>query len=101
MRAVEIVPSVIATATTMCSARSWRDPMRNATTAAASHSTSVSAPRHTEASSTNPPLPHSWATTPVQASRWRNAISMPSPAPIAASGGEPKWSSSWRMLPGS
>ena len=49
----------------------------------------------------NVPVSTVWRASPAHTSRWRRASSTPSPTPSAASGGEPKWSSSRRMLPGS
>ena len=59
------------------------------------------APRHADVVSTKRPVPVTCMTTPPQTSRWRKASRMPSLNPSGVSGGEPKWSTSWRMLPGS
>ena len=101
MRAIDTVPSRSPAPTTTCSDRRAGGPTRQATTAATAHTTSVTAPRHADVVSTKRPVPVSCVTTPPQTSRWRKARRTPSLNPSGVSGGEPKWSTSWRRLPGS
>ena len=101
MRAVETTPSSRATPTTTCSDRSAREPERHGDDGGdgPQRQHDAAPPRRGVVDELRRCRAAGRVTSAVT-SRWRSAIGMPSPTPIAASGGEPKWSSSLRMLPG-